>query len=83
MRCCSSITPGNGGCIRPSCQTENVENAHLVILPAFFGTNVFPSLASQPYFSTYAHARVKWAGGGKEKYVWADLTGFHGSSSRS
>ena len=24
----------------------------------------------------------KWAGGGKEKYVWADLPGFHGSSSR-
>ena len=25
----------------------------------------------------------KWAGEGKEKYVWADLPGFRGSSSRS
>ena len=30
------------------------------------------------------HMRVrKWAGGGKEKYVRADLPGFRGSSSRS
>ena len=25
----------------------------------------------------------KWAGGGKEKYIWADLPGFPDSSSRS
>ena len=30
------------------------------------------SLASQPYFSTYAHARAKVGRGREGKYVWAD-----------
>ena len=40
---------------------------------------VDPSLASQPYFSGMCMHMRKWAGGGREKYVWADLPGFRDS----